>query len=318
MGGVDADHLEEVARDERARDPAPVETAVDIGHDPVGVGENADFTPECVELRAGEMLALAVGGSPPVHREHFVHVGNRIDAKQQRAEYRERHGDQAQPEPDGRDDGERHDGRTLESAERIEDVANRVIDEGGTALVAALVGSERHGPEACARLGAGLGRGHASRDELLRLPFDVEGELFVELAFDAASHEQRARAQLPVAEVHRLRQLHDAANRGGHALPRARLGGQLPAPGSGELVILRPPAKLGHRPLGGDPALMLEAMEGGVERPLVDLQDVSGDLLDALRDRPAMKRLGLKRSQDQQVERAGQQVGYELSRHWCR
>ena len=43
----------------------------------VGVGEDVGLTPERVELRARETLALAVGGSRPLHREHLVHVRDR-------------------------------------------------------------------------------------------------------------------------------------------------------------------------------------------------------------------------------------------------
>src|SRR4029079_4755487 len=50
-------------------------------------------------------------------------------------------------------------------------------------------------------------------------------------------------------------------------------------------------------------------MEGRIERALVDLQDVLGDLLDALGDGPAVQGILLQRAQDQQIERAGQQVG---------
>ena len=175
--------------------PAPVEAAVDIGQRAVGVGEDVGLTPERVELRAGETLALAVGGSRPFHREHFVHVRDLIDAKQQRVEQRERHGDQAQPERHRRDDGEGDERRALERAQCVEDVPNRVVDEGGAARVATLVGSERHRTEACERLCPRLGSGHAFGDELPCLPFDMEGELLVELAFDAAGREQRARTQ---------------------------------------------------------------------------------------------------------------------------
>ena len=45
---------------------------------------------------------------------------------------------------------------------------------------------------------------HASGDELLRLAFEMEGQLVVELAFDAARREQRTHAQAPVAEAHRV------------------------------------------------------------------------------------------------------------------
>ena len=86
-------------------------------------------------------------------------------------------------------------------------------------------------------------------------------------------------------------------------------------PGWREPVVLRPPAQLRDGPLGFDPALVLEAMERRVERALVDLQDVLGDLLDALRDRPAVQRVGLQRPEDEQVERARQKVGDRVSSH---
>ena len=60
----------------------------------------------------------------------------------------------------------------------------------GAARVAALVGRERHRTEAGARLRPRLGHAQAFGDELLCLPFDMEGELVVELAFDAAWREQ--------------------------------------------------------------------------------------------------------------------------------
>jgi hypothetical protein len=93
----------------------------------------------------------------------------------------------------------------LKGAERVQDVANRIVDEGGAARVATLVGRERHRTEACERRCPRLDPGHAFGDELPCLPFDMEGELVVELTFDAAWHEQRTRAQLPVAEIHRVK-----------------------------------------------------------------------------------------------------------------
>ena len=104
-------------------------------------------------------------------------------------------------------------------------------------------------------------------------------------------------------------QLHHAADGRRHALPLARFDGQLPAPRSGELVVLGSPAEFGDGPLRFNPAPVLEPVEGGIQRALADLQHILGNLLDALRDRPAMLRPGLERPQDQQVERAGQQVG---------
>ena len=67
------------------------------------------------------------------------------------------------------------------------------------ARVTTLVGGQRHRTEARQGPCSGLGRGQAFGDELLGLPFEMEGELLVQFAFDAAPREQRARAQLPVA-----------------------------------------------------------------------------------------------------------------------
>jgi hypothetical protein len=44
---------------------------------------------------------------------------------------------------------------------------------------------------------------------------------------------------------------------------------------------------LGLAPLGGDPALLFQAVERGVKRTLIDLQHLFGDLADALSDGPA-------------------------------
>ena len=94
-----------------------------------------------------------------------------------------------------------------------------------------------------------------------------------------------------------------------HPLPFARFNGELTAARRREPVILGPAAELGHLPLSFEPALMLEPVQGRVERALVDLQHVFGNLLDALRDRPAVQGVLLQRAQDEQVERAGQQIG---------
>ena len=92
--------------------------------------------------------------------------------------------------------------------------------------------------------------------------------------------------------------------------------GQLPPARRRQPVVLRAPAELRHRPFGLDPALVLEAVQGRVERALVDLQHVLGDLLDAFGDRPAVQGILLQRAQDEQVERAGQQIWDGGS--WCR
>jgi hypothetical protein len=80
---------------------APVDLAVDLGHLRIGIAEDVGLTTERVELRARETRGVAVSRSRPLHGEHLLHVRHRIDAKQQRVEHREGHGNQAQPKRHG-------------------------------------------------------------------------------------------------------------------------------------------------------------------------------------------------------------------------
>src|SRR5262245_51710878 len=53
---------------------------------------------------------------------------------------------------------------------------------------------------------------------------------------------------------------------------------------------------------------MLEAMERGIERPLPDRQLFVRQLLNAFRDGPAVQRLARQRFQDEEIERALEQI----------
>jgi hypothetical protein len=87
------------------------------------------------------------------------------------------------------------------------------------------------------------------------------------------------------------------------------LGGELLTPVRRESVELRPPPFRRHAPVALDPAAVLEPVERGVKRPLVHLEDVAGPLADALGDAPAVQRAERHRLEDEQVERALEQVG---------
>jgi hypothetical protein len=56
-------------------------------------------------------------------------------------------------------------------------------------------------------------------------------------------------------------------------------------------------------------------MECRVERALVNLQDVLGDLLDALRNRPAVERLRLKGPKDEEIQGTRKKVWNGVSSH---
>ena len=58
-------------------------------------------------------------------------------------------------------------------------------------------------------------------------------------------------------------------------------------------------AEVGILPFGGDPALLFEPMQGGVQRTLADREDLAGAELDALGNSPAVERLPSNRFEDQ-------------------
>src|SRR5438105_908010 len=103
-------------------------------------------------------------------------------------------------------------------------------------------------------------------------------------------------------------ELHHSANGGREASPLLRLFAELLSAGSGELIEARASSQLGHAPRRSDPSLLLDAMEGGVEGTLIDLKHVLRELLDTLGDRPAVARAGDEGAENEEVERALEQV----------
>jgi len=75
------------------------------------------------------------------------------------------------------------------------------------------------------------------------------------------------------------------------------------------------PPEFGNAPFGIDPALVFEAVQSGIERALIDLQDLPRDLLNALGDCPAVHGFGLQRAQNEEIERALQEIETGALRH---
>ena len=94
-----------------------------------------------------------------------------------------------------------------------------------------------------------------------------------------------------------------AADRCGHPFPVLRFFGKLFSSGLGELIELRLAVVLGVAPLGVDQPLLLEPVQRRVERALVDLQDVFGNLVDPQCDAPPVHGDRGQCLEDQEVER---------------
>jgi len=103
------------------------------------------------------------------------------------------------------------------------------------------------------------------------------------------------------AGLRHVEYLRDSA---GQLPPAPRVSVELLAARGGQLVELGFPVVVRGTPTRLDQAAALEPVERWIERTLLHLQDVRGDLLDPLGYRPAV--LGTERegSQDQQVQRA--------------
>src|SRR5262245_22366825 len=82
----------------------------------------------------------------------------------------------------------------------------------------------------------------------------------------------------------------DLADRRRELTPLGRLGAKLRAARRGQRVNLDALSDLGFAPRGLDPTATFHAVEGRVERALLDAKSVVGRLLDPPRDRVAMAR----------------------------
>jgi hypothetical protein len=99
-----------------------------------------------------------------------------------------------------------------------------------------------------------------------------------------------------------LRSAQDLGDGGRQRFPRVAFGFEL------LLALLREGVKLGaaiifgRAPLCSDPSTSFEAMQRGVERTLLNAQNIFRDLLQSLRDSPAMLRFIGNAPENQQVE----------------
>src|SRR6185369_1670103 len=110
--------------------------------------------------------------------------------------------------------------------------------------------------------------------------------------------------------------LQDPRDDVGHPVPVAGLLLQPPPAAGGEAIEAGLPLVLGFPPFALDEALALEAIEGGVERALLDLEALTRDLLDAEENAVSVARAEGHGLQDEHVEGALEEVrrpGHALS-----
>jgi hypothetical protein len=87
-----------------------------------------------------------------------------------------------------------------------------------------------------------------------------------------------------------------------------------PPPG-GELIEFCIAASVGGLPFGGEQLFVFEAVEGWIERPLLDLQGFPGHLLDPLGNGISMNGAEGNDAEDEQVEGALREVEFAFGLH---
>src|SRR5687767_3386014 len=102
--------------------------------------------------------------------------------------------------------------------------------------------------------------------------------------FYNAPPERRIRGRRTSERISFLAASHDAGDRLRHPAPRLRLAVECAAAGEGQAVVLGAAIVLGKPPFGPEQPAHFEAVQGGVEGPLFDPQDVFRRLLDPTHD----------------------------------
>src|SRR5262249_43711675 len=72
----------------------------------------------------------------------------------------------------------------------------------------------------------------------------------------------------------------------------------------GEAIVSGALALVGEIPGSRNPSLRFQAVQGGIERTRIQLQEIFGSPLDVFRDRVTVPRAAQKRLENQQVKRA--------------
>jgi hypothetical protein len=172
-------------------------------------------------------------------------------------------------------------------------------------------GNVAQSAEGAASRALGLGFGHATAAVGLGLHLELEAKFLLQLVVQCVVAENRGEPQEECAHGRSGPGFQKALDGAGDALPLDALLVKLFAAGAGQGVEARPALIVGDALVGPHPAALFEAEHCGVERALVELQDVFGNLLYALRDAIAVHGAHhVKGLQDEKVEGALENIGF--------
>jgi len=141
------------------------------------------------------------------------------------------------------------------------------------------------------------------------MPVELPHELAFESVWRNRACHQRRR---PLRLIGRAQHQSDGLRQ---PLPVEPFGGQLRPALPRQAVELGVATGLRRPPLGPKPAAVLEPVQRGVQRALLHLEGVFGDLLQTLPDGVAVERSERNDLQQQQVERALKKIGLRALSH---
>ena len=218
----------------------------------------------------------------------------------------------ADPDAERGDDAGGECRRALQAAEGEARVTREIVERDDTARVARLLAEALRAAEAEQGGAPRFGVAHAAADVLRRFHFYMEGKLLVLLGGGARAAAEQLRTRVSAARtwcsIGSALRGEDETDRADEAVPGRELLAQRASSGGGEPVVLRAPAVLGGAPLRVDPASLLQPDERRVDGALAYLQRVLGELLDAVGESPSVHRRERERLEDEQVERALQDL----------
>lgn len=113
----------------------------------------------------------------------------------------------------------------------------------------------------------------------------------------------------------------DAADGSRQPAPLAGFANELFAARAGEGIEARLAIVRGDAPFGGDPALRLQALQGGVQRAVIDEENILGLFLNGARDSLAVLGAEDQHAENEHIERTLQErnaILFLFGSHWTR
>ena len=228
-----------------------------------------------------------------------VRVGERL--QQDRIDHREDGDGGADAKREHRAGAQREAPAPDQAADRVADVEHERIQPSPDPRIPHLFLDLGHAAELDARLSPGFGFAQAVLHHVVDAAVQVVPQLAVEIPLQPVAS--------PTEEIEDPRHglfplVEDQPDRRRQPVPARLLDRQLRATRPGERIELGLAARFRLAPLRFQPAFLFEAVQRRIQRALVDLHDLAGDLLEPSRDGVAMRGLERQDLQDQHVERA--------------